>query len=490
MVRGPLDVVDVEGIDAFRAVLLAAGQGRHSDGEAGNGLAAENSALWPSSRTLALRCAKEGGALGTLVKLFVLGTPVDHAEASAALAPVSIDDVKDLGLAEVRDGAVVATMRLAASGGLLLACDQQVGLSPRPDHVMGVTLSSALLASMTVRRHVESTLDVGTGCGLHALLAARHSEQVVATDLNPRAMNFTEFNCRLNDIDNVDCRTGSFLDPVAGETFDHIICNPPFVISPDHEILFRDAGRPGDEVSRELVQAIPAYLKDGGLAQVLVSWACRGGEHWSVPLRRWIRGLGCDVLLLCVRNEPAFKYAEVWNEHLEPDPEQHGVAFNRWLDYLQAEGIDSVGSGAVILRRRSGANWVRAETVLGYRAQSAGPQIARVIDAQDRLEELSDDELLEQALRPGPHHLEQNLIGTSAGYARSDTKLVLDTGLPIRRRLDTAVVNVVLRLDGSRRVADAIADSGADTGEVIGVLRDLVGLGALQLEGSGQGAAS
>jgi Methylase of polypeptide chain release factors len=90
-----------------------------------------------------------------------------------------------------------------------------------------------LLAQITIRRTVETALDMGTGSGVQALLASRHAGRVVATDINPRALNLTAFNALLNGVGNIECRQGSFYEAVDGETFDFISTNPPFVISPD-----------------------------------------------------------------------------------------------------------------------------------------------------------------------------------------------------------------------------------------------------------------
>ena len=48
-----------------------------------------------------------------------------------------------------------------------------------PEHVLGVGGASTTLAQATVRRAVERTLDIGTGCGVQALHASRHSREVV-----------------------------------------------------------------------------------------------------------------------------------------------------------------------------------------------------------------------------------------------------------------------------------------------------------------------
>src|SRR5207253_5986818 len=122
------------------------------------------------------------------------------------------------------------------------------------------------------RRRVERALDIGTGNGFHALLAATHATHVVATDVNPRALAFTRISAALNGIDNVETRLGSLFEPVAGETFGLITCNAPYVISPEHRWQYRDAGFPADEFSRQVVTAAAAHLADDGFASVLVSW--------------------------------------------------------------------------------------------------------------------------------------------------------------------------------------------------------------------------
>ena len=73
---------------------------------------------------------------------------------------------------------------------------------------------------------------IGPGCGIQALLAAKHSERVVATDVNPRALAFAAFNAALNGIDKIEFRLGDGFAPVEGESFDLIVSNPPYVISP------------------------------------------------------------------------------------------------------------------------------------------------------------------------------------------------------------------------------------------------------------------
>ena len=123
-----------------------------------------------------------------------------------------------------------------------------------PDWVAVSSPTATLLEALTIRRPVRSFLDLGCGSGMHALLATRHSERVTAVDINERALAFTRLNAQLNGAPDVECRQGSWFDPVSYQSFDTIVSNPPFVVSPETELLFRDSPLPADELSRTLVR--------------------------------------------------------------------------------------------------------------------------------------------------------------------------------------------------------------------------------------------
>jgi release factor glutamine methyltransferase len=74
-----------------------------------------------------------------------------------------------------------------------------------------------------------TVLDLGTGSGVLAVAAARTARSVVAVDINPAAVRCARVNALLNEVeDRVEVRHGDLFDPVAGERFDVVLCNPPF----------------------------------------------------------------------------------------------------------------------------------------------------------------------------------------------------------------------------------------------------------------------
>jgi Methyltransferase small domain len=141
------------------------------------------------------------GPIRALVRLFRLGEPIDDHEAAAVLAPADVDALVEAGLLERRADMVAATVELSSYAGLLLAHDRVAeGAPPESWHVLFGSASKTL-AALTIRRPGRTGLDLGTGCGVQALLAARHVDRVVATDVSERALTFARINAALNVLD-------------------------------------------------------------------------------------------------------------------------------------------------------------------------------------------------------------------------------------------------------------------------------------------------
>ena len=94
---------------------------------------------------------------------------------------------------------------------------------------------------------------------------ARHCERVTATDVSPRALAFAAFNAQLNGVENIELVHGSWFEPVARRTFDLVVANPPYVVSPDAAFTYRDGNLERDEVARTVVEGAAAHLRDGRL---------------------------------------------------------------------------------------------------------------------------------------------------------------------------------------------------------------------------------
>ena len=234
------------------------------------------------------RRLEAGEPFAGLVRLFLLGLSLDVAEAAAALGSIGCEPLEQAGLLEEGGGVERATVKIVPHGDLLIASDRDADGPTGSGWVAGLHPPSVTLAKLTVRREVRRALDVCTGNGIQALLASRHAETVVATDINARALEIAGLNCSLNGSSNVELRQGSYFEPAGNERFDLITCNPPYVISPESTYAYRDSGLPGDTVSRLAVQEASRALTEGGFAHILISWAHPPGDPWST-LKQWLR---------------------------------------------------------------------------------------------------------------------------------------------------------------------------------------------------------
>ena len=185
-----------------------------------------------------------GRPIDAFARLFLMGEPVSSQALADAIAPMTLDDWARAGIVDIQGFYAFPTLGLTLFDGLLLFhdCRNEVG----PGYVMGVAGTSSSLAHQAVFAKGRLALDLGTGCGVLAFLAARSCERVLATDKNPRAIAMARFNARVNAIANVEFDVGDLFGPATaylanrgpGAKFDFIYCNPPFVITPAGRYLY------------------------------------------------------------------------------------------------------------------------------------------------------------------------------------------------------------------------------------------------------------
>jgi SAM-dependent methyltransferase len=450
-----------------------------------------------TDRIVYRRRLRDKGSFGALARLFLLGDEVKRSELESALGALGVQGLALLGLCDVNGSAVRATVMLIPHGDYYIACDSTapVGVDTPFDYVPGVQAPSVTLAKLAVRSRAGSALDLGTGSGLQALLAAKHSRSVVATDVNQRALTFARFNARLNDLSNIEFRHGATFEPVVGEQFDLIVSNPPYVISPEYRYSYRDSDIPGDELCRQIVEEVPSHLKEAGFAHVLVSWTHPAGGDWHAPLREWVSGSGCDAWLLRYRTADPLDHAGGWLRPIgERDPVAFRTGLDSWLAYLRDRGIEAVSYGAIVLRRRqAGRNWVRTQDLPSEGLDSASEQTLRVFAGNDLLSELDEKALLEERLRLTPQHRLRQELGVSDGsFQVRQVMLDLTDGLCLTVGLDRYTMLLLPHLDGRRSLARALEDAAAGselTDEAqqqyvpaaLPVIRRLLELGFLEL---------
>ena len=465
-------------------------------------------ALARNETTPGLRRTTGRSPLETLVRLFLLQARVPAIEAEAAL-PGLVDRLSAEGLLDQSVGEVAARLDCrpyaADDDEFWVVSDLTPGLDGGPqrvggDHVLGISAASTSLAQLTIRDRVDTALDLGTGCGVQALHLAGHSRRVVATDVNQRALSIARFNAALNEVaDTVEVRGGSFFEPVAGERFDLITTNPPFVISPatgalrdgsslassGTELLYRDSGLPGDRVVEDIVRAAPDRLTEGGWCQILANWVISADRPWDERLAEWLAD-DCDALVVQREVVDPAAYVELWLK----DAGLHGAPdylerYDTWLSWFEDQRIEAVGFGWVNLRRGStGAGGARSLLDWPYDVEQPIADAIRDWGGAARAEVGQGSRLV---ARP-------DLVQETAGPvgAEDPATIVLRQQRGFRRahQADTVIAALVGACDGELTVGqilDAVAslldlDAAETRATYLPQVRDLVADGFLLAE--------
>lgn len=334
--------------------------------------------------------------------------PVSQPSLGRTLAPESVS-ASSLGRVPAPDCVSPPSLHRAAAvdarrrDDVLIASDwgELAGAIPGPDHVMPVGGATRTLAALAAYGADERVLDVGTGCGYHAILAALCGARVTATDVSARALGYARFNAALAGAE-IDFRRGSLLEPVRGprsdpadaldsldslsaarERYDVVVSNPPFVITPeaaraDGVRTYRDGGREGDSLLAELVGELGDVLAPGGRAWMLGNWEIKASDaapdrpfgsasellsdaapdrpfdavpDWAHGPAAWIPdGLDAWVIQREVLAPP--DYAEMWLRDGGQTPRDRGYekAYAAWLDDFERRGVIGVGMGYISVR--------------------------------------------------------------------------------------------------------------------------------------------
>ncbi|EFF92283.1 transferase [Streptomyces sp. e14] len=404
-------------------------------------------ALARSETVPALRATRGDTPLELLVRLFLLQQPVSHARVADVLP---VEECLETGwLVRAGQGELAATVDVRPYGGLdgedwFIVSDLGCavggagGIGSREEGVvLGVGGASTTLAGITVRRPVGSALDVGTGSGIQALHAGRHATRVTATDVNPRALHITALTLALSGAPAADLRQGSLFEPLReGETFDLIVSNPPFVISPGARLTYRDGGMGGDDLCRTIVQQSGERLNEGGFAQFLANWQHVEGEDWQDRLRSWVPR-GCDAWIVQREVQDVTQYAELWlrdaGDHRD-DPAEYQARYDAWLDEFEARKVKAVGFGWITLRRMDSAEpvitveeWPHpVEQPLGDTVRAHFERVAYLRDHDDAalLDDyfrLAREIVQEQVGLPGAEDPEHVVLRQHRGMRRATT---------------------------------------------------------------------
>ncbi len=409
--------------------------------------------------------------LHLLVRLFLLGLDIPVDPARTALAPIGIEALSEIGLINpgLKPRSVGAELRIVPHEAMLFASDwpARPGKPMAADHVLGVNPTALLLANMAIRRPVGSLLDLGTGCGVQSILAEGVADQMVASDINGRAVEIAKFNSHLNGVE-IECLEGDLFESVAGRRFDQVLSNPPFVISPESRYMYRDSGHGGEGISRKIISTVQEVLADRGLCQFLCNWAEVEGEDFEERLEAAFEGCGCDAWVISIERIDAALYAQGWMNQSEiDDPDDFDRLFKEWMDFFEKSRIEAVRWCVVTMRRTSGRpNWFELSELDGELGdEPAGEHLLRCFEARELIAATDDSGMLDLRMRAAPEvRLQQRFEPGPEGWSATEGYLSYLDGLPFIGAVDAQVANLLIRCDGDRTLRDVLQQSADDAG--------------------------
>lgn len=340
----------------------------------------------------------------TVLRLFNIAETISMQAAESLFGKSLLANLLEAGLLGEDKGQIFSYFHIQTHKGLAFLSDYSLPQGTPHDLVLPVGPSGRYLEAITIRKNVDSALDLGCGCGLQTLLLALHSTLVTATDINKRCLSLTALNARLNDIHNIELLEDSYFEPVRGRTFDLIVSNTPYVITPGKDKIYRDAKGSGDEAVMNVMRQTPEYLNEGGYAHILATWLHKKRQPPEKPIQEKVKQLPVDALLIYEKSFSPIQYANDWiYDDISRGTPTFYWTWLQWVLWYRRMGMERFAFGSVTLRKRTdGDNWFRLENAQHIAGASAGDHIRQLFLASDL--DLSQLDLWDAKLLPS--HLE------------------------------------------------------------------------------------
>ncbi|HTJ31314.1 MAG TPA: methyltransferase [Acidobacteriaceae bacterium] len=423
--------------------------------------------------------------MNVLLRWFWLGRNQQQSEVQGQLSEEFLSLLLASGLIARESETYKSQAMLLPFNNFLVASDPPSAIeSQQAEMVLWPNPTSKFLSRFAVRSHSRSTLDLGTGSGILSLSAASHSDHVIATDITERAATFARFNARLNGVENIEVIVGDCFAPVAGQTFDLILSNPPFFITPQTDFVFCENDMELDSLCRRLVKEAPAHLNEGGYLQMLCEWAQIEGQPWEERVAEWLEGTGCDAWVMKGLTQDPAEYAQHRIKEIMQEPDKDAELFHGYMNYYRQRGVEAIHDGLLVMRKRTGANWVRIEEVPKTPTGELGELILSTFAANDLLQSFEGDAAL-LATRPrlAPNvRLEQICVQGGGQWRAESLTLRLISGFPFHLTVQPLVAEFLATCDGTLSAEESIRNFAAQVNvpleqvqrECIAMLRKLV----------------
>ena len=401
------------------------------------------------------------------LQVFMRGQFADHHESRTICGPEIFDAFCSLGLlrpARKIPTAVVCPVWLYPCDGFLIASDRTDDpdgdvFQPGEDVVFPAIYPGTLrFLELLPDAQKGEALDLCGGSGIGALHLSRNAQSATTTDLAERSAVFANFKGHLNGI-NLESVCGDLYEPVRERQFGLITAHPPFVPAVGPNMVYRDGGDTGEEITRRIVAGLPAHLRPGGTCVILCVAIDTEKATFEKRAKEWL-GPEQDHFDLVYGCEKILSVDEVIASLRRGQKSPNDHETQKLSERLRSINTRQFPYGALFIRRLTGA---AAQEPLRLQLTPAGraADFERVL-AWRELARRPDFSAWLVNLRPRL----ANQLELTIRHAMRDGELVpvqctfaVEAGFQAALRPDGWIVPVVARLNGGKSVREIFEEA-------------------------------
>ena len=235
------------------------------------------------------------------INFFLRGLPISEAESNDRCGTGAIRAFQNLGLVEPgtkNPQNLVCPAWVYPVDGFVVASDRRDhpegdSFAPPEDVVFPAIYGGTLRFLRLLPTPKGDALDLCGGSGIGALRFSRSARRSVTADVAERAAQYAEFNARLNGV-RMESLCGDLYGPVIGSQFDLITAHPPFVPAVGQNMVYRDGGDTGEEITRRTIEGLPAHLRPGGACVILCVARDTQEGPFEERARQWLGQAGSE----------------------------------------------------------------------------------------------------------------------------------------------------------------------------------------------------
>ncbi|MSU57589.1 MAG: hypothetical protein EXS35_05320 [Pedosphaera sp.] len=432
------------------------------------------------------------------LNLFVRGLSSPEKESRAVCGDEILAAFLALGLLRPRKGgpgALVCPVWLYPVDGFLVASDRTSDpdggeFKPAEDVVFPAIYGGTLrFLKLLPEMNGGEALDLCGGTGIGALRLARTAKAAATADLAERSAFFAEFNAALNGV-AMESLCGDVYAPAAGRQFDVIAAHPPFVPATGPNMVYRDGGATGEEVTRRVIEGLPAHLRPGGTCVILCVARDTQEQTFEQRAHDWL-GPAAGEFDVIFGLEKILSVGEVVESLRARGQNLSDEAAKSLLVRLQSLGTRQFVYGALVIRRDVGAISPKPYRI-GLTPNGRAADFERLFAWRRQQRQPGFAEWLHDCR---PHFAPR--LQLTARHVVQDGELVpaefvfsIEAGLEAALRPDAWVVPLVARFNGARSVREVFhaaqkADelpAGFRLEDFAGLVNGMIGRGFLEVE--------